>query len=143
MSGSSRLLEEQGHADDTLSLASHASPGDQARGVTDKEEVIRNLFEDADFSNDPDSPNLLTRLLGSAETSAEEVEAPAAAQSSRGATVRWELSEPGSDACSSESRLSTFSMHLARCGPALCTLAYAYSCPHVACVRHHKLRSRA
>ena len=88
--------------------------------ATDQQDELQGLWDDPEFASGPDSPNLLTALLDSAETSAEVTPWPDAAEAataSRANTVRWAESDTESDdsAASAESRLSTFSMHLAKC----------------------------
>ena len=113
---------------DALALATSTASADE-------DEAIKRLFDNPDFAEDPESPNLLTFLHGPRTAQGDEeaewrkledsneirTSGPLAA--SRGATVRWDLSDSASAAASVESRLSTFSMHLAKCAYSIICIA--------------------
>ena len=66
--------------------------------------AIDNLFADPNFATLPTAPGLLTTLHSDDDDSPEVL-----------GTVRWQESTRSTDESSEGSRLSTFSMHLARC----------------------------
>lgn len=96
-------------------------------GRQKEDEAIQRLLDSPEFADDPDSPNLLTLMTQHGEDASvpewRQLEDDNATRTSgplatRAATVRWAESEGESEAASVESRLSTFSMHLAKCAPA-------------------------
>ena len=87
--------------------------------------AITKLFDDPEYTVDNQSSGLLTTLLAPNDEDRLAVSAQEDRVSvwkdgpgmgpSQTATVRWNLSEAESEGASVDSRLSTFSMHLARC----------------------------